>query len=140
MSPADVLRSLSAVVDAYVSAGGPMPSMGGTLGSLVSVATGEPFADFRAVLADFVAQATREDVEATADELTRKRDAIRNGRALRALTDDELVAYSALGDLRHVMRAENLFAAAHDASLEDFVRTVVPVVKELAPIVLTLLV
>lgn len=140
MNPVDFLRGLSTVAGAYVAAGGPMPAMGGTLGSLVNVATGEAFADFRAVLADFLSQSKEADVDELIAELDRKRAAIRAGRALRELTDDELTAYSALGDLRHVATAEDLLISMNEASIEDFVRTVVPVVKELAPIVLTLLV
>ena len=106
----------------------------------VSVLTSPAFADFRTVLGDFAETfSAKDDLPGVIDELSRKREEIRNNRTLRELSDDELVNYAALGDLRHVMTAEHLHVTMTHASLEDFIRVVIPLIKELAPIALMLL-
>lgn len=139
MKAADLLANLKTVVESYLAVTGTETPAADASLNILGVITSPAFTEFRAVLGDFLSQTKEEDIAEAAAELTARREAIRAGRTLRELSDEDLMAYAALGDLRHIMTAEHLRVSMNHASLEDFIRVVVPIVKELAPIALMLL-
>ena len=90
-------------------------------------------------LADLVATLSNHSVATAIDQIDQKQQALLAGRAVANLGHDELLQYSDLADARLLLATQQLTQALNEGAVQWLVKDALPVLIDIAPVVIPLL-
>jgi hypothetical protein len=90
-------------------------------------------------LKDLLATLTRNNLAEAIDQIDQKQKALLAGREVRELSHDELLQYSDLADARLLLATQQLTQAFDEGVLQWLIKEALPLLIDIAPVVIPLL-